>query len=180
MKNMNFRDLEDCIQSIMQGFFAVVATLKEQFCMAVTLGKSIGGMLEKPARKFVLPIFKAVIPGDHYDDVWGERLIKYAVNGIAVSFAFYLQTYISCVQAAMRGGLMAARGAMGYAVKMGWMGEINHEDTIMDEVVGYTLAFIGAYQQIMHQFALPFPLNILFFPATFAQSMLIWAMGINR
>ena len=177
---VDIEDLDTAMKSLLQGFFAVVATLQQRFCMAVTLGKSIGGMLEKPAVKFLLPFINTLFPGIPANfKQYEERAMKYFVNVFAITMAFTLQTYVSTVQAAMRGGLMISRGIMSYAVHMGWMGDINHEDTVIDEVAGYALAMWGIYSQFYWQFQLPFPLNIIFWPASVAQNCLVWSMGLQ-
>ena len=175
---INVEQMNDAMQSLASGFFAVVATCKQQFCLAVTLGKSIGGMLERPANKIILPIMRMYITNPFFEH-YGEQMLKYAVNAMAMSMAFWFQTYVSTVQAAMRGGLMVSRGMMGYVVAMGWY-NIDPDDTIVDEIVGYSLAAYGAYSQFYYQFNIPFPLNVLFWPASLAQNLLIWSMGINR
>ena len=47
---------------------AVVATLKNEFCMAVTLGNSIATMLDKPINGLVVPLLKVLIPGELFDN----------------------------------------------------------------------------------------------------------------
>merc|ERR1712196_540847 len=106
------------------------------------------------------PALKAIIPGKAFDD-HAEDIVHGIFKAIGISVAFWLQTYISAFQAAMRGGLMASRGAMSYMISKGWLPNVKHEDTYMDEIAGYTIAGLGFYYQLKSHFNIPFPLNLV-------------------
>jgi hypothetical protein len=72
----------------------------------------------------------------------------------------------------MRGGVMFARNILTYLDEMKYV-SINHEETYLDEIVGYGLALLGLYFQLAFNFGLPFPLNIILFPFTIAEYLLI-------
>jgi hypothetical protein len=50
---------------------------------------------------------------------------------------------------------------------------INEDDTYMDELVGYALAYSGLWFQIKYGLSLPFPLNMFLFPFTLLEQYLI-------
>ena len=172
------KQLTKYMGSLNQGFMAVVATMKNEFCMAVTLGNSIAVMLDKPISKFVIPMLKSLIPGKAFDD-HAEDIVHAAFKAIGITIAFWLQTYISAFQAAMRGGLMASRGAMAYLIKLGYFPDIKHEDTYIDEIVGYTIAGLGFYWQVTSGFHIPFPLNLITWPVDIVQHLIIVALGVK-
>jgi hypothetical protein len=174
-KAVDTNALSSAVTELNTSFMAVVATLKLQFCMAVTLGNSIADLLEKPSQAVLGPIVKSVLPSPTLTDHI-PTFVKYLVKIIAISMAWCMQKYLSAVQAGLRGGLMASRAFMAYLIKQGYY-NTNHEDTIVDEIVGYSIAFYGLQYQIMSNFDLPFPLNVIFLPATFAQGVLSWFVG---
>jgi hypothetical protein len=87
-----------------------------------------------------------------------------------------VQRILSAFHSAIRGGLMFARNILEYLSVMKIV-EINHEETMLDEAVGYGLALVGLYFQLAFGFGLPFPLNILLFPFRIAEYLLIWIVS---
>jgi len=71
---------------------------------------------------------------------------------------------------------MVSRNLMIYGNKRGWL-HLKHEETNLDETVGWALAAIGVYFQVRYGFSLPFPFNILLFPLTFLEWVIIWAVS---
>ena len=47
---------------------------------------------------------------------------------------------------------------------------------LLDEVVGYAVAALGFYYQYAWGFALPFPLSLLFFPLSWIEWYIRWAV----
>merc|ERR1712150_255811 len=87
------------------------------------------------------------------------------VTLFAMSLAWYIQTIISAVGSAMRGGLMMSRSLMKLAYKNGWkFVPQDDKDTNIDEFASYTFAAVGFWFQFQLNFAVPFPFNILLFP----------------
>ena len=91
------------------------------------------------------------------------HVINYAGKLNAVSVAWTISSIMSAVQCGVRGGLMFARAGLKYAKKRGIV-DLDDEDTYLDEIVGWTVAVLGAGFQIMNGFGLPFPLNVLLLP----------------
>jgi hypothetical protein len=91
---------------------------------------------------------------------------------LLVSVAWTVQRIISAFHSAMRGGLMCARNFMLYLSEMKVL-KIDPEVTMLDELAGYGLAALGLYFQLSYGFSLPFPLNVLLFPFTVMEYLLI-------
>ncbi len=76
------------------------------------------------------------------------------------------------MQSALRGGLMFSRAMLNYLNKRGVSSfslggksvSLRHEDTYLDEAVGYLLAAVGFWVQLRLGFGMPFPLNVVMWP----------------
>ena len=119
---------------------AVVACLKLQFVKAVTLGSALGDIASKPSNTYIVPALEAVLPADYKK--WASPLVMYAVKASCISVAWFLQRILSAVHSAVRGGTMVSRNVLEYLSIMKYV-NINHDETYLDEVVGYGLAFTG-------------------------------------
>jgi hypothetical protein len=86
--------------------------------------------------------------------------------------AWTVQRVISALHSAMRGGLMLSRNLLQYLHEMNIL-HINAETSVLDEVAGYALAALGLYFQLSYGFSLPFPLNVLLFPFTLLEYLLL-------
>lgn len=51
---------------------------------------------------------------------------------------------------------------------------LDHEETIIDEIVGYALAFIGLWFQLSSGFGIPFFLKFFLFPFSMAEWFLMY------
>lgn len=59
---------------------------------------------------------------------------------------------------------------------MGGFIKANHEEMILDEILSYVFAALGFYVQFSHHFAIPFPLNVVFWPANLAEKYIRWSI----
>ena len=166
--------LGNALAGLQAGFLAVIATLKLQFAKALTLGSAIAAVLEKPANTYVVPSLEAGMPAEYAQ--WAEPVVNGVIRSIAVSTAWWLQRIISAIHSAIRGGVMASRNLCEYVTEMGIM-NLDPNETIADEVIGYCLAASGLMFQLRYGFGLPFPLNLLLLPFTLLEYTLIWAVG---
>ena len=55
--------------------------------------------------------------------------------------------------------------------------KLDPDDTIIDEVIGYTVAGAGLWFQLRYNFCLPFPLNVLLFPLSLLEWSLMWLVN---
>ncbi len=78
---------------LQSGFLAVLAVLKIQFAKAITLGNSIGDVLEEPALKHGQPLLEKALPVEYRK--WAQPAISYVVRSTAISIAWTVQRVIS-------------------------------------------------------------------------------------
>lgn len=171
LKTVDPKRLTDAVGGINAGFLAVVATLKMQFAKAITLGSAIANNIKVPADKYVTPWVEKVLPPEYKR--WGQPLVHWHIDGIAISIAWTVQRVLSAWHSALIGGLLVSRNMLEYLCVMGVLPNINHEDTIVDEIAGYALSAVGLLFQLTNRFGLPFPLNVLLFPLTVLEWVLV-------
>jgi len=160
------------------GFLAIIATLKLEFAKTITLGNSIYSVIEPPLDKYLYPhvekVFISVVPNDYVK--WCKPTFQAIIRSFVLSWAWFLQRIISAFHSSIKGGLMFSRNILEYLSKMG-IYHIDHETTYIDEVVGVVVAMIGLVFQLRYGFRLPFPLNLLLFPFSIMEWMLMWMVS---
>lgn len=168
----------DKISSAITGIFSsclsVAAVLRIQFAKTVTLGVSIGNAMRNAAESFLMPTLNQLTPVEYRH--WLPTVVNYVCKSIAISIAWYIQKVVSAIHSSIRGGLMFTRHMFEFCNKRGYF-HLKHEDTNIDEISGWALAAIGVYFQITSGFTLPFPLNLLLLPFTFAEWVIIWLVS---
>lgn len=127
--------------------------------------------MSKPVHQYLVPKLEKLVPAEYKQ--WVKPSIDSVIKASAISFAWTLQRILSAVHSALRGGLMCSRNVIEYLGKLG-VAHINHEETVLDEVAGYALAALGLYFQLSSGFRLPFPLNIILFPLSMVEYLLLW------
>ena len=98
------------------------------------MGKSISQALKPPATQFVVPLIERLLP-DEYKR-WGAASVYWTIDSFAISMAWTLQRIISAYHSALIGGLLISRNMLEYLAAMDIV-KINHEETFLDEIVGY-------------------------------------------
>lgn len=80
---------------------------------------------------------------------------------------------ISAFYSGLRGGRIFADSLIELLTEKGLMDKVpgisipfDPNESVLDEVIGYTLAALGFGFQFFNGFALPFPLNLIFLPLT--------------
>lgn len=121
--------------------------------------------------RYAVPHIEGVLPDDYKK--WAKPAVDAIVRSLAISSAWFLQRVISAVHSAMRGGLMLSRNILEYLSKMEII-HIKHDETMLDEAIGYAVAAMGLYFQLSWGFSIPFPLNILLFPFSCLEYFLIY------
>lgn len=53
----------------------------------------------------------------------------------------------------------------------------NHEETVVDEVLSYVFAALGCIFQFSMSFKVPFPLNLVLWPANMAEYYIRWSIS---
>merc|ERR1712032_689567 len=170
--------VNSALGGLYMSWIAVIAVLKVQFARTVTLALTISEQLQKPCEKYVEPALTSATP-DEYQK-WVPIVVGWICKWIAITIAWWVQRILCAWATAMRGGLMAARHLMKYLrehnINPGNMIPENHEDTYIDEVVGWSLAGVGFMWQLTGGFSLPFPLNVLFFPLNIVEGIIQWSI----
>ena len=97
-----------------------------------------------------------------------------------MSIAWYIQSVISGVTSALKGGLMMALALFEACKhrKITLFGLIPEDanQSIVDEVLSYVFAGLGFYVQFRSGFSLPAPLKLLLWPLEVAEYYIRWTI----
>jgi hypothetical protein len=143
-------------------------------CVGTALSKSVEG----PAKVVLQPVLESLLPKPYKK--WAGILLTYAIKSAAISVAWTLRRVVSSYHSAIRGGLMFSKNLLGYLVDMGVLKGWDLSDSTLfyaDRSVGYLFAALGLWFQLSYGFALPFPLNVLLFPFTILEYILVWVVN---
>jgi hypothetical protein len=171
LKTVDPSKLLDAYAGIAASLGAVVVVLKIQFAKVIALSRSISTAM-KPVMSFIMgPILVALIPKDYHK--WVAPLIQVFCQFIAQSIAWFLYSIVVAVHSGIRGGLICTRALIR------WLNDRKlltwkHEETMLDEYLGWMLAAAGIYWQLKNWMTVPFPLNVLLFPLSILEEYLRW------
>ncbi|CAM9297102.1 unnamed protein product [Discosporangium mesarthrocarpum] len=156
------------------GYMGVLVVLKFKFARTVALAVSIGNYMRPMAAWLLGPGLAFVIPKDYHH--WIASLINYFCKLVAMTIAWWIQRLISTVQSAIKGGILFARHLIAFLTDtVEWL-NVKHEDTYIDEVIGWVLAFCGAYFQIRSGWDLPFLVDLVLWPVYIIEGFLTWSV----
>jgi len=165
----------DALVGVNMGFVAVVATVKLSFAKTITLGQSISNLATEPAFEYVLPLIEFALPDDYKK--WAKPVLKYSIRSAAMACAWYLRRVLSSYHSAITGGLLFSRNTLCYFKVIS---EENSQLLLSRCLVGllaYSAALLGVWFQLSMGFALPFPLNVLLFPLSAVEYLLVWCVN---
>lgn len=178
LQNVDPQRFTNAIVGINAGLVAVVATLKVQFAKTITLGSALSKAIDGPAKAVLKPLVELALPKPYKK--WADVLLTYSIKSFAISIAWTLRRVVSSFHSAIRGGLMFSKNLLSYLVDMGVLKE-HHVNSAyipyIDTILGYTVALLGLWFQLSYGFALPFPLNVILFPFTILEYMLVWMVN---
>ena len=158
---------------------AILATLKVRFAKAITLGTTIGKVLEQIFSPFTSQLLDYALPDKDYDK-WIPVINKYVFRYIGVSMSWVLMRMVTAVFAALKGSELFLTGLVAYLVRFGYIDKDYLSKGHFVFVVSWAaLALFGTYIQISSRFSLPFPLNLLFLPLTVLEQVIIFAVGAS-
>lgn len=177
LKTVDPNRISEAFFGLSSGLFAVIATLKMQFCKAITLAVAIGDVMMGPCNKFLTPALEMAIPSDYKK--WAHSVVVCSIKGIALSVAWFVYRIISAFHSAIRGGHMFTTNIFEYLHKFGWSIKPNSIRWV-DEALAYVVAACGLYFQLSMGFTVPFPLNIILFPFTLAEWFLMWIVNSRQ
>jgi len=155
------------------GYMGVLAALKFQFAKTVALAHSVGDAIRPPVSKVCAPLMLHLMPSDYHR--WVNPAINFACKSIAMTIAWRIQYVMSTCHAGMKGGLIVSRVLFDVVRERGWMAA-SEDETVMDEVVGWSLAGCGIYHQLWLGGDCPFPLNVFMWPLDFLEIWLKWSV----
>jgi len=134
---------------------------------------------------------------------WIGSIISVTLNLIVMWIAWMVITVVASVYSGLRGGRMFAVAFMGLIIENDYIakipnetvkrvladwftpehdektGEVNGYKGYLDEVIGYTLAFLGVYWQISSGYTIFFPLNIVLLPLSIIETFLKWQIFVE-
>jgi hypothetical protein len=178
LRKMNPDKIDKAISSLYRVWLAVAAVLSIQFARTISMALVIAEFLEKPAGRFIAPTLQLAIP-DEYDR-WVPVVLGWIAKGIAMSIAWYIQSVISAVASALKGGLMMARAFYQFCIyrelKLFGLIPDDHTKSVVDEMLSYIFAGLGFYFQFRAGFKLPFPFNVVLWPFNWAEYYIRWSL----
>ena len=166
--------IQEAVGSIYAAFLAVIATLKLEFAATTAMAMGVADMVKKPLIKVLEPPLLKALPENTHQ--WVRPTIDSSFRIAAIIFAWYVQQIISAFYSALRGGKLFAEGLFNIIAEKAKKGLIlcpglvgpdwDPNDSYMDEIIAWILAFQGFMFQINTGFKLQFPFNIIFLPLT--------------
>eukprot|EP00928_Gymnodinium_smaydae_P065338 TRINITY_DN484_c0_g1_i2.p1 TRINITY_DN484_c0_g1~~TRINITY_DN484_c0_g1_i2.p1 ORF type:complete len:433 (+),score=86.71 TRINITY_DN484_c0_g1_i2:73-1371(+) len=180
--------LQGAVGNLWAAWLAVLATLRLEFARTTAIAIGIADMCKFPIMRLCAPLLAWALGPDLTN--WVETIVDSALKIFCIVFAWFLQEIISAFYAGLRGGKMFAEGAFSILEERGLLQKLpdflvpdkepfNPDTTYLDEMIAYPLGAIGFYFQLVHGFALVFPLNIVFFPLDvvewFLRFMISWS-----
>lgn len=151
------------ISGIWSGYMGVLAVVKFKFAKTVALAHSIGDSIRPMAAKIFAPTLLAVLPPDYHK--WANPILNFGCKVFAGFLAWKIQYCISTVQSGFSGGLCAAGSFLPLVTRT------SAQDTMLDEIIGYSLAACGIYFQFRYS-GLPVPFFVK--PAFWPLDLLEW------
>mmetsp|Transcript_9780 Transcript_9780/g.25285 ORF Transcript_9780/g.25285 Transcript_9780/m.25285 type:complete len:422 (-) Transcript_9780:341-1606(-) len=173
-----FRTIEDpealqgAFGNVWAAYLAVLATLQFKFARTTAFAVGIASSSRFFFLKLLGPPLNHVMPAD--TEHWVPVMIDTFVHIVALVLAWYLQMVMSAVTSGLRGGTIAARAFLEFANERGWKKLDDEATSLSDETIGMIIAAGGICFQLLNNFALPFPANIILFPLTLVQWVLKW------
>jgi len=159
--------------SLYTGWIGVLAVLKIQFAMTVTLGERIGGMMYKSVSRLE-PTLQESVPEEYRK--WVPVCTRWACKLLAMSIAWWITRAVAAVHSAMRGGQMCAKYVIDYLHER-QMIKSSSEELYWDEALGWSLCVAGLLFQFAYGFGVPFPLNVLLWPVQLLEGFIVYSVS---
>eukprot|EP00188_Purpureofilum_apyrenoidigerum_P001065 Plantae.Rhodophyta-Purpureofilum_apyrenoidigerum.ctg1545.p1 GENE.Plantae.Rhodophyta-Purpureofilum_apyrenoidigerum.ctg1545~~Plantae.Rhodophyta-Purpureofilum_apyrenoidigerum.ctg1545.p1 ORF type:complete len:334 (-),score=53.54 Plantae.Rhodophyta-Purpureofilum_apyrenoidigerum.ctg1545:935-1936(-) len=178
-KSVNPEEVFTAIEGLLQGWIGVVATLKTKYARYIAIGAAIGDSLNKLLGPILTQIAQGVLPSEYYR--WAPITIRYGCRVFGVSVAWTIARVINSFYSSVRGAEIFLVGLTSFLIRRRYMDQ--------NLIVPGSLLFTGLYVlvaasgfllQFWRQYTLPFPFNILLFPATVLEYLLTWAVAVDK
>lgn len=178
LRKMDPQKVDTAIATIYRVWLSVAAVLSIQFARTLSMALVIADFLKRPGDRFIAPTLQQVIPNDY--DKWVPIVLGWIAKAIAISLAWYIQSVVSALASALKGGLMMARASYQFClyreIKLFGLIPDDHTQSAVDEVLSYVFAALGFYVQFRAGFKLPFPFNLLLWPFEIAEYCIRWSI----
>jgi len=175
---MNPEKVDKALGTIYKVWLSVIAVLTVKFAVTIALAISISEFIKKPLNRYIAPIVQAATPDDY--DKWIPVIFGWFTKALAMSIAWYMQTFISAVASALIGSLMISQALITILQQKSIITEEmlpkDLDSTQVDEVASYGIAALGVFVQVQMNFGVSFPLNLLLFPFEFAEYYIRWSI----
>lgn len=173
LKTVDPDKIDAALKGLAASWAAVAAVLKVEFARTIALANAISGRLQAPLGAVMVPVLTHVLPPDYHK--WIRITVDYIARGVGTTLAWKLQAVISAFHSSIRGGLMCTGALVDFAGARGWVA-FKHDETMIDELLGWPLAAAGFWSQLRGGFSLKFPLNYVLLPFTAAEVCIEWAI----
>eukprot|EP00927_Polykrikos_kofoidii_P078403 TRINITY_DN7522_c0_g2_i1.p1 TRINITY_DN7522_c0_g2~~TRINITY_DN7522_c0_g2_i1.p1 ORF type:complete len:345 (+),score=53.81 TRINITY_DN7522_c0_g2_i1:89-1123(+) len=174
LRTVDPESLQNAVTGILTGYMGVLAVLRLKFAKTVAMAHSIGDSIRPMAGKLLAPTLVSIVPKDYHR--WINPMINIACKFTAGYVAWKVQRTISTVQTGVLGGVLAARSALAVLQSKGYW-KTPPEQTIVDEIGGYSLAGCGIYFQLIKGgLPLPFFVEPFFWPLDILEWWLQWSV----
>jgi len=175
LKSLDPVKVSNALSGVWMGFLGVVAVLKIKFAQAIALGATIGNIFQTYAEDVATPVLQRAIPEAHHK--WIPIIISYFCKAVGVSIAWTIQRVMSAWYSSFRGAQIFTVGLVSYTNRNGYTNI--SENSLVNMVIVFIIAWTGFGWQIQSGFALPFPLNVLLFPITVVEWFIVWMVGVH-
>jgi len=152
-------------------YVGVLTVLKFQFAKTVALAESIAENLRPAMAKVVGPTLIAVTPQDYHK--WISPAVSLVCKLIAGAVAWKVKQLASTVQSGFCGGLIASR-ALIELMRQHRLVSVRDDETLLDEVAGWSIGACGIYVQLFKGGPVPSLLSPLLWPLDVLEAILRW------
>lgn len=174
-QNTHPEALTSAVAKLWVTWLGMMATMKLKLARTMVLGTRISKALVPVANRHVLPRLEATMPAELHK--WNATLLDLGVTACVLLVSSFLSSLVAAFHAALRGGQLAAKHGVAVLAARGTLkGPV---DDKLIHTVGLLLSSAGVLAQAGLGFRLPFPLNVLLLPFTFAELMLRVTIGFS-
>lgn len=158
--------------------FAILATLKAHFALAITLGSSLGQTIERSVNPVLQPSLRKLVSPEYHK--WIPIVISYTIRSICISFAWIFVQGINALHSSFRGAFLLVRSLFQLALVNEWIKcdevEVDFDSKQANPLyilAGIALAIAGFLIQVSALYeGLPFFVHLLMFPLNIVEYLL--------
>lgn len=176
-KSIDPQQTSDAVSALWAGFLTIIATIKIKFAQYITLGCAMGDMVRQTLGPKIEPLVNDALPVELKK--WAPTIVRQIFATLGVFLALFLQQIVGGFHASCRGAQLATGNLIVLAKKYGYLAPDFDEGSQSAAAAAMVLAAFGFIWQLRNGFAVPFPLNILFLPATLVEGFLSLSVTIG-